>query len=265
MKPIEGRRRVIIEAIQPQIDGGRYPAKRTVGDNVTVTAAIFSDGHDHVAARLLYSHSSDGTWNTVRFEELNNDLWTATFPVDRMGTWKFKIEAWVDHFDTWSSDLTKRLGAQPDPNNPSPNSIPQDIPLALRIGANLLDAAAERARGEDAAKLKAAAAELRALADQDLPYYARYPVSDEIIALADSYPDLRFASRSDRELELWVDRDRARYSSWYELFPRSAANAEGVHGSFKDVEKRLPSIAAMGFHIPSATPSARDATTQSPH
>lgn len=249
MKPIEGRRRVIIEEIQPQVDGGRYPAKRTVGDSVTVTAAIFSDGHDHVAGRLLYTHASDGTWSSARFTPLNNDLWAATFPVDRIGTWRFKIEAWVDHFDTWSSDLTKRLAAQPDPDKLSPNTVPQEIPLALRMGAGQLDAAADRARGDDAATLKAAAAELRALADQDLPYYATYPVSDEIIALADSYPDLRFAARSDRELELWVDRQRARYSSWYELFPRSAANVEGVHGTFKDVEKRLPAIAAMGFHV----------------
>ena len=249
MKPIEGRRRVIVEEIQPQIDGGRYPAKRTVGDDVTVTAAIFSDGHDHVAARLLYSHASDTTWGTARFEELSNDMWAATFPVDRIGTWRFKIEAWVDHFDTWSSDLVKRLGAQPDPAKPSANAVPQEIPLALRMGANLLDAAGDRARGEDAAQLKAAAADLRALAEKNLPYYAGYPVSDEIIALADSYPDLRFAARSDRELEIWVDRERARYSSWYELFPRSAANIEGVHGTFKDVEKRLPAIAAMGFQI----------------
>lgn len=249
MKPIEGRRRVVIEEVQPQIEGGRYPAKRTLGDEVTVTAAIFSDGHDHVAARLLYSHLSDDTWSTARFEPLTNDLWAASFTVDRLGTWRFKLEAWVDHFDTWASDLSKRMAAQPDPANPSPNAIPQDIPLALRIGANLLDGAASRASGQDAATLKAAADDLRRLAAEELPFYAEYPVSPQIVALCERYPDLRYATRVDRELELWVERERARYSSWYELFPRSASTVEGAHGTFKDVEARLPAIAAMGFDV----------------
>src|ERR1700712_558158 len=95
MKPTEGRRRVIIEEIQPQVDGGRYPAKRVIGDTVTVTAAIFSDGHDHVAARLLYRHASSRKWQSVPFIELNTDLWTAEFVVDKLGPWRFTIEAWV--------------------------------------------------------------------------------------------------------------------------------------------------------------------------
>ena len=130
MKPNEGRRRVVIEEISPSIDQGRYPAKRIIGDNVTVTAAIFGDGHDHLAARLLYRHSSQKKWQTAPFTALTNDLWSATFVVDQLGKWSFTIEAWVDHFDTWVSDLDKRLDAQQDST--------QDIPLALRIGADSL-------------------------------------------------------------------------------------------------------------------------------
>src|ERR1700761_3503453 len=129
MKPSEGRKRVVIEEVQPEVNAGRYPAKRVVGDQVTVTAAIFSDGHDHVAARLLYRHSSEKSFKSVSFTALPNDFWTARFPVDKVGTWFFTVEGWVDHFDTWISDLGKRLAAQPDPAEPTQQVEPQDIPL----------------------------------------------------------------------------------------------------------------------------------------
>ncbi|HVG26185.1 MAG TPA: maltotransferase domain-containing protein, partial [Acidobacteriaceae bacterium] len=248
MKPSEGRRRVVIEEIQPEVSGGRYPAKRVLGDRVRVTAAIFSDGHDHVAGRLLYRHSSQRKWQYARFEPLTNDLWEAEFVVDRVGDWVFSIEAWVDHFDTWVHDLGKRLAAQPDPHEPTQQVEPQDIPLALRMGAKLVEEAAGRAKGGDAKTLTDAAGKLRELADQSLPWYES-PLTPELTALIETYPDLSFATPLDRELPLWVDRERARFSSWYELFPRSASEVPGQHGTFRDVEKRLPEIAAMGFDV----------------
>jgi starch synthase (maltosyl-transferring) len=161
MKPTEGRRRIVIEEVQPQVDAGRYPAKRTLGDLVTVTAAIFGDGHDHLSARLLYRHASETEWRHAPFSPLPNDLWTTSFVVDQLGPWSFTIEAWVDHFDTWMHDLEKRLHAQPDPQQPTQQiSTPQEIPLALRIGAAHLVAAAARATGNDARELKAAATNL---------------------------------------------------------------------------------------------------------
>jgi starch synthase (maltosyl-transferring) len=239
MKPTEGRRRVIIEEIQPSIDGGRYPVKRIVGDLVTVTAAIFSDGHDHVAARLLYRHASTKKWQTAPFAELTNDLWAASFPVEKIGQYFFTVEGWVDHFDTWTADLAKRLAAQ--------ESGTQDIPLALRIGANHIEIAAVRAKAPDTKKLVTAANNLRALADQNLALYDD-PITPELIALVAKYPDLSLATKYPTELPLWVDRERARFSSWYELFPRSAG-ADGKHGTLNDVATRLPEIAAMGFDI----------------
>ena len=248
MKPTEGRRRVVIEEIQPQIEGGRYPAKRILGDEVEITAAIFSDGHDHVAARLLYKPISSSTWSSVPFTALSNDLWSAKFPVDQLGNWSFTIEAWVDHFDTWVDDLGKRLAAQPDPTEPTQQVGPQDIPLALRIGASHLDAAAARAKGADAVKLTLAANELRIQADANLAHY-KSPITAALIALVAQYPDLSFATRYPIELPLWVDRERARFSSWYELFPRSASATPGLHGTLNDVALRLPQIAAMGFDV----------------
>ena len=248
MKPAEGRRRVVIEEVQPEVDGGKYPAKRVIGDVVEVTAAIFGDGHDHVAGRVLYRHETEQEWNEAGFEPLTNDLWRARFPVDKIGGWRFTIEAWVDAFDTWAHDLVKRLDAQPDPKEPTAQVTPQDIPLALRIGANLLETAAGRAEGMDARRLAEAVAQLRHLADANLPYYES-PLTPELEALAARYPDMSFATRFERELPLWVDRERARFSAWYELFPRSCSPTPGQHGTFKDMEARLPEIAAMGFDV----------------
>ena len=248
MKPTEGRRRVVIEEIQPQIEAGRYPAKRVLGDVVEISAAIFADGHDHVAARLLYRHKSQPTPTAVPFTAVNNDIWSAKFPADQLGTWYFTVEAWIDHFDTWVHDFGKRLSAQPDPQQPTQQVGPQDIPLALRIGANLIDDASSRATGADATKLKLFARQFRSLAEENRLFYAAPPLA-EVIDLMAKYPDLSFSTIYPTELPLWVDRERARYSSWYELFPRSASATPGKHGTLADVETRLPEIAAMGFDI----------------
>jgi len=248
MKPTEGRRRVVIEEIQPQIEAGRYPAKRVLGDIVEISAAIFADGHDHVAARLLYRHKSQPKPTAVPFTAVNNDIWSAKFPADQLGTWYFTVEAWIDHFDTWVHDFGKRLSAQPDPQQPTQQVGPQDIPLALRIGANLIDDASSRATGADATKLKLFARQFRSLAEENRLFYAAPPLA-EVIDLMAKYPDLSFSTIYPTELPLWVDRERARYSSWYELFPRSASATPGKHGTLADVETRLPEIAAMGFDI----------------
>ena len=248
MKPPEGRNRVVIEDVKPQLDCGRYPARSILGDLVVVTAAIFGDGHDHVKARLQYRHASERSWRTTPMSPLENDLWTATFPADQLGSWSFTVEGWIDHYDTWRDDLKKRLAAQPNPRSTDAQTSPQDIPLALRSGALLLEAAAKRAQAKDANDLANVAASLRWMADEDKPYY-EYPLGEAIDTLAAQYPDLVHATRYGTELRLWVDRVKARYSTWYELFPRSAGAEPGKHGTFRDVVAQLPEIAAMGFDV----------------
>jgi starch synthase (maltosyl-transferring) len=248
MKPVEGRKRVVIEEVQPQVDCGRYPAKRILGDTVTVTAAVFGDGHDHVAGRLLYRHSSEKDWRSTPLTPLTNDLWTVTFTVDQLGDWLYTLEAWVDHFDTWCADLQKRLAAQPNPNTPDASAQSQNIPLALQSGAILLHQAAQRAKGSDSQLLTEAAADLNRLAESNLPKY-EFPLSDQVVDLAAQHPALTFSTRYHQELHLWVDRERARYSTWYELFPRSTSPDPTRHGTFSDVKALLPSIAAMGFDV----------------
>src|SRR5271170_8075480 len=247
MKPVEGRRRVIIEEVEPQVDCGRYPAKRILGDTVIVTAAVFGDGHDHVSGRLLYRHSSEPDWRSKPLTPLTNDLWTATFTADKLGDWLYTIEAWVDHFDTWCADLQKRLTAQPVADKLD-SSKSQDIPLAFLSGALLLQRAAQRAEGPDRKLLADTAANLNQLTDSNAATY-EFPLTDEAVALAAQYPDLTFATRYPQELHLWVDRERARYSTWYELFPRSTSPDPTRPGTFADVKALLPTIAAMGFDV----------------
>jgi starch synthase (maltosyl-transferring) len=248
MKPVEGRKRIVIEEVQPQVDCGRYPSKRILGDSVTVTAAVFGDGHDHVAGKLLYRHSSETNWCSTQLSPLTNDLWSAAFTVDKLGDWLYTIEASVDHFDTWCADLRKRLAAQPSSAALPSSAELQNIPLALRSGALLLQQAVQRAKGQDGKILSDAAANLSQLADDNAATYD-FPLSDDIIKLAARYPDLTFATRYRQELHLWVDRERARYSTWYELFPRSTSPDPTRHGTFADVKALLPSIAAMGFDV----------------
>ena len=154
MKPSEGRRRVVIDNLRPEVDCGRYAVKRIIGDQLEVTAAFFGDGHDHVAGRLLFKHEKERRWRSAPMTAAGNDLYTASFSLDRPGTWRYTVQAWVDHFDTWASDLRKRIDAQPNPAQPDPLKQPQNIPLALRTGANLLEEIAGRAKGPDARLLE---------------------------------------------------------------------------------------------------------------
>ena len=111
---LKGQSRVIIENVQPQVDGGRYPAKRTVGESVEVTADIFGDGHDHLRAHLLYRHSSDKDWSIKELTHLHNDIWNARFIAQKKGTYSFTIVAWVDHLETWYDGFRKKADAKVD-------------------------------------------------------------------------------------------------------------------------------------------------------
>ena len=247
MKPSEGRKRVVIEIVGPKVECGRYPARRFIGDSVEVTAALFGDGHDHVSGQLLYRQKGERRWRTVAMQALGNDIYSASFIVDKLGDWQFAVQGWIDHFGTWCHDLKKRLAAQPDPNKPDEGKTAQDIPLALSTGALLLAEAAKRGKGVDAKALNDAKHSLEWMADQSAPVY-EYPISEGIETLANKHFNAELATRSE-EFPLWVDRAKARYSTWYELFPRSASPDPTRHGTFADVETHLPRIAAMGFDV----------------
>ena len=117
----EGRRRVMIERISPEVDGGRFPAKRTIGDIVEVEADIFTDGHDSVRAVLLFRYETANEWQETPLAALVNDRWRGSFPVRELGRYRYTIHAWVDHWETWLRDLRKRIEAKSD----SPIAIEQ--------------------------------------------------------------------------------------------------------------------------------------------
>ncbi|MGB6193957.1 MAG: maltotransferase domain-containing protein, partial [Terracidiphilus sp.] len=231
----EGRRRVIIEGIMPEVDGGRFPAKRTVGDQVRVEADIFTDGHDALAASLLVRREGSSDWVEISMRPLANDRWMAAFRVTELGRYGYKVRGWVDHFETWHRDLLKRIAAE------------SDTLVDYQIGADLIAAAAGRATGSDAQLLGERAATLRAGGKPaDLH---RSAIDPALHALVLRYPDKRFVTESERELYILVDPVRARFSSWYEFFPRSTAEQPGRHGTFADCEECLPYIAEMGFNV----------------
>jgi starch synthase (maltosyl-transferring) len=230
----EGRRRVVIEGITPQIDGGRFPAKRTVGDQVRVEADAFTDGHDAIAVAVLARREGMREWTEIPMQPTYNDRWFAAFRVGELGHYEFKVQGWIDHFETWRRDLLKRIEAQ------------TDAPVDYLIGAELVAAASSRATAVDHVWLRDRAEILRSGA---APAELRTHATDAMLhELALRYPDKRFATDSEL-LRIVVDPERARFSSWYEFFPRSTAAEPGKHGTFADCEQRLDYVAGMGFNV----------------
>ncbi|HEY0758154.1 MAG TPA: alpha-1,4-glucan--maltose-1-phosphate maltosyltransferase [Acidisarcina sp.] len=234
-KPAEGRRRVVIEGVKPEIDSGRFPVKRIVGDNLIVEADVFADGHDQVEAKLLYKRENERDWHTVPMKPLGNDRWRGAFPVLEQGRYIYTVSGRVDHFGTWQSDLKKRIEAD------------QNVTVDLKNGANLLAETAKLAKGPDRAKLLEWA---RLIVDEGSSAKQGTLAMDPGIAeLVAQYPNDKLTTRYEKELVVTVDREKARFSSWYEFFPRSSSPVPGRHGTFSDCEAHLPYVVELGFDV----------------
>lgn len=235
---LQGRSRVVIEGIHPEIDGGEYAIQRVVGETVAVEADIFADGHDEIAAQLLYRGPGERTWRVAPMsptEPVGMDRWRGEFPVTQMGEYRYTIEGWVDPFTTWRKDMRKRIDAG------------QDVHVDLLTGGILAGAAAKRAKGEDAKRLKEFAGRLGGVGGmQAEPETALDP---SLEALMRKYQEHAYGTRYSKELLVSVSRERAGFSAWYEVFPRSCATEPGGHGTFKNVEEWLPYIASMNFDV----------------
>ena len=232
--PLEGRARAVVEAITPVVDGGRFAVKRIVGDRVDVEADCFADGHDTLACMLRYRRDDSAKWQETPMVLLGNDRWRGGFVATTPGSYRYTVTAWVDGFLSWRHDFARRVDAD-------------DLRIAARAGANLVDAAAQRAAGEHRRALAQWAAQLRAL--DDVPALSSLGLSEELARVAMRYPERRFATTYPVEFPLVVDRERARYSTWYELFPRSCATKSGTHGTLRDCSERLAYVAEMGFDV----------------
>ena len=233
-KTEEGRHRVVIERVRPQVDGGRFAIKRTVGETVTVEADVFADGHDVIRCLLLFRPENSRIWREVPMQPMGNDLWRAGFAVSELGRYAYSVTAWVEPFVTWHHDLARRVDVQ-------------DIEVALKVGAALVMEAANHATGVPRAQLKEFAEALQAA--QTPEEGKRIGADPDLMELMSRHAERRFPTTYEITLSVIVEPVRARFSSWYEMFPRSCTSEAGGHGTFKDCESRLPYVAGMGFDV----------------
>jgi starch synthase (maltosyl-transferring) len=235
--PAQDRSRATIDAVRPEIDAGRFPIKRCVGESVDVEADVFCDGHDKLSVVLRYRHATESDWREMRMHHTGNDRWVGSFSVTRLGRYRYTVHAWIDHFETWRSETEKRVDEA-------------DIAVALQIGAAMVQEAAGRAAGADRAGLESWVGRLLG-EDGGAGVRDRQALAldESLLSLMQRYDSRAFASEHPRELEVVVDPERAKFSAWYELFPRSWARESGAHGTFADVEAALPYVAGMGFDV----------------
>jgi starch synthase (maltosyl-transferring) len=233
-EPADGRRRVVIERVSPQIDCAQFPIKRVAGETVIVEADVFADSHDQVGCQILYWEDGGGPQCSAMWP-LGNDRWRGEFRVPQIGKYEYTVEGWIDRFRTWRNDLEKRISAG------------QDVQLESLIGADLVEGAAARATGNDAEILRQWARRIRE--ERDKPSGARFALEERLLGLMERYPQRDFVTRYEKQLAVIVDREKARFSAWYEVFPRSCSREAGRHGTLRDCETWLPDIASMGFDV----------------
>ena len=232
-EPPDSAGRIVIEAVSPEIDGGRTPAKRIIGDRVEVAADIFTDGHDVIAAVLLYRATGEPEWRRAPMKFVENDRWSGGFPVDRQGWHEYTIEAWRDPFASWAADTRKKLAAKAD------------------VAVEAIEGAALVKRTETPGAKNPLRALLRRLEAAQGATRGALDVllSEETGLLMAEFGPREDASRYALALPLLVERQRARFSSWYELFPRSMSADPGRHGTFDDVVAALPYVRDLGFDV----------------
>jgi starch synthase (maltosyl-transferring) len=228
--------RVVIENVAPAVNAGRFPAKRSLGDQLLVAADIYKDGHDVIGARVRFQRPGERSWDesSMRYE-YDPDRWHASVELDELGRWRFTVEAWPDPFSTWCIDLKKRLGAR------------QDVASELLEGAAILRSAKISSRAE-----RKRVAELAAVLEdhqRDVDGRVAVALDDELAGLMSGPLSKAWVTRYERELEIIVDRERARFGAWYEMFPRSQTTDPDRHGTFADAARRLPEIADLGFDV----------------
>ncbi len=236
---VEAPSGVLIENVQPVVDCGRYALKREVGDRVDVTADIFREGHDLIAAVIQYRQRGDDGWSESPMAKGDNDAWSGSFTVDTVGKVEFQVFAWPDHFESWRHELEKKVAAG------------LDVSSELLEGQNIVEETFVRASDDDRKQMESILDTARNTTDQ--------PAAADVM-LGANLADLvyRNANRDHAAVAgpypVYVDRVRARYAAWYSMFPRSAGTVEGQGATFADVEKHLPRIQDMGFNVLYFTP-----------
>lgn len=224
--------RIVIENIKPVINCGDYAVKRVVDEIVQVQANIFGDGHDIIQASIFHKHSKQKNWTESRMHPTVNDSWEGAFKVEKQGDHQFYLQGWEDHGLNWRHGIVKKI------------EDGQRVNSELLEGAEILKAILKKCTKTEAVLLKRAIADFT---DQNQYEEAVNICLDEgLEKILLKYPH-KAVPYETKKMPVYVDRKKARFSTWYEFFPRSASNEEGKHGTFKDCENILPRVAEMGF------------------
>ncbi len=234
MQARDGRTRVVIARVEPQFECGQHAIKRTVGEQVSVEADVFTDGHDAIGCRVLYRKDSEEEWYEADMEPLENDRWRGEFTVTEVGRYFYTIQGWVEPFRSWRRDLEKRVGADTDTH------------VDYLTGAKLIDDIADRLE-----EVPEVAEWVGVLRDESASLESKREIAlNELLASSmHRHPRKLYAERYSRELPVRVDRERARFGSWYEFFPRSRGKSATEHGTFADCHEMLAYAASMNFDI----------------
>lgn len=226
--------RFIVDAVEPEIDGGRYPLKQEVGDEVTVLADLVTDGHNKMAAAVLYREEHEEHWHESPMRLHDNDRWVGSFEVERNGRYRYSVAAWIDEFETLRQDLTKKFDAG------------QAIDIELREGREMVVHALERAEGEDRGQFE------QLLHDFDRgTVLGQHDVmlSPRLTHLMHRYGRRVGLTRYHKELEVVVDPVKARFAAWYEMFWRSQGTDPSRSATVDECIARFPYIRELGFDV----------------
>ncbi|MFI0490919.1 alpha-1,4-glucan--maltose-1-phosphate maltosyltransferase [Flavobacterium sp.] len=229
---MQNQTRIVIENVLPQIDGGVYFIKRIVGQTITVTADVFSDGHDVVESCVKFKHESDEKWQEVRMNPRENDEWFADFKVEKQGLYTYFIEGWVDYALNWQHGTERKIQDN------------QHVNSELLEGAEYVRAILDIADSNERDYLNTLVYYFTT--EHEYDNAIREARSSYLHQIFKKYP-IRILENKSLNLKVYVDRKKALFSTWYEFFPRSASAEEGKHGTFKDCERLLPRVASMGF------------------
>ncbi len=250
-KELEPLRRVAIERVTPEVDCGRFPIKRTIGERVIVSADIHADGHDQLAAALLFRKAGASRWREVPMVLVDNDRWEAHFTVEELGRYEYCVDGWIDRFGTWRHELEKKFAAGQAIGNELIEGAALVRDAARRADDPMPDGEAVAASLPDATEPETLEALAAALEDARTDEAERVSValSDELADLMARYPERDRATRYDRVLEVMVERVRARCGAWYEMFPRSAGTDPSRSATFEEASARVRYVADLGFDV----------------
>jgi starch synthase (maltosyl-transferring) len=233
--PTEATRYIVIEDVQPELDCGRFAVKREVGDTLEVTADIYKEGHDAIAAAIRYRIEGAEEWREQRMHFVDNDRWSGTLLLEENARYEYTVIAWTDDFGSWRAELRKKAAAG------------QAVDSELKEGAAIIREAAGRAPAGESKKLRAFLRRIEAAGTGETRVGAA--LDDDLLDLMERNPARSDLTRYDRVLPVQVDRVKARFAAWYELFPRSMSDDPARHGTFDDVIAKLPYVRDMGFDV----------------